>query len=186
MRDPLRSAGPVRLLVVVAVAGLAAIGLWWVLTTPLSGDGSQVERSGSSDAFYRLGAPTEGLAVGQVAPELAGEPGTDRVAVDLEGHEVTLASLRGRPVWVVFWATWCPPCQAETPDLRRAYEAHASDGLALIAIDVQEPAEVVADYVERYGLTYTAALDPTGEIDAPLRGVRAADPLLHRQRGCHP
>lgn len=92
------------------------------------------------------------------------DDGSDEVVRDLEGRPITLASLRGRPVWLVFWATWCPPCQAETPNLQRAYSAHQIDGLELIAIDVHETAEIVSDYMATYELTYIAALDPSGSI----------------------
>lgn len=149
------------------LVGLVAAASWW-----MSGTSGETETEGvastdlpaATEGFYELGEPTEGLDIGQVAPELVGGSGSDAVVTDLDGAQITLASLRGRPVWIVFWATWCPPCQSETPDLQRAYEDHAGEGLELIAVDVQEPAEVVRDYVETYGLTYTAALDPSAEI----------------------
>ena len=56
-------------------------------------------------------------------------PATAPAIVDLDGVVVDLAGLEGRPVWVVFWATWCPPCQQETPDLQRAWEANRDTGL---------------------------------------------------------
>ncbi len=146
------------------VVGLVVVGSWWILTTPLESDVASVDPATAGEGFYALGEPTEGLEIGQVAPELVGDPASGAVVMDLEGELITLASLRGKPVWIVFWATWCPPCQAETPDLQGAYQDHADEGLELIAIDVQEPAEVVRDYMEAYGLTYTAALDPTGAI----------------------
>lgn len=114
-------------------------------------------------AFYQLTAVTQGLALGQQAPELGGDDGDKPVQLlDLDGHPVTLAALRGHPVWINFWATWCPPCQHETPVLRETYEAHKGQGLVLIAIDVQEEAGRVRQYAATYGLTYTIALDVTG------------------------
>lgn len=115
--------------------------------------------------FYRLSIGGQGLDTGQVAPELVGTNDGQPVALnDLDGHPLTLASLRGHPVWINFWATWCPPCQRETPDLRAAYEAHRADGLVLIAVDVQEDPGSVRDYVNRYGLTYTIGMDVSGAI----------------------
>ncbi len=85
--------------------------------------------------------------------------------VDLDGRPVRLADLRGHAVWINFWASWCPPCQAETPVLRDVYEAYRDRGLVLVAISVQESnAADVRSYAERYGLRYTVAPDPTGAV----------------------
>lgn len=109
-------------------------------------------------SFYRIGEAGTGLAVGDRPPPLAADTGP---LVDLAGEVVDLASYEGRPVWVVFWASWCPPCQQETPDLQRAFETSTGTGLELIGVNVQESADIAADYAETYDLTYRIALDPT-------------------------
>jgi peroxiredoxin len=109
-------------------------------------------------SFYRVGEAGTGLAIGDRPPPLAGEGGA---IVDLDGAAADLTALEGRPVWVVFWATWCPPCQQETPDLQRAWDANRDTGLAMIAVNVQESDEVARQYADTYGLTYRIALDPT-------------------------
>jgi cytochrome c biogenesis protein CcmG/thiol:disulfide interchange protein DsbE len=115
--------------------------------------------------FYRIGAETQGLEIGQRAPELSGEADGKPIALtNLDGKPLSLASLKGRPVWINFWATWCPPCREETPTLRDAYEAHKSEGLVLVAVDVQEDAGTVRQYATTYGLTYEIGLDTTGAI----------------------
>jgi cytochrome c biogenesis protein CcmG/thiol:disulfide interchange protein DsbE len=135
----------------------------FVATRPLDGPTASVPVPGAS--FYRIAAETEGLQIGQQAPDFVGKSGDQAVRLtDLDGQEVRLADLKGRPVWVVFWATWCPPCQQETPDIRAAYEAHREEGLVVLAIDIQEPAEVVRDYAARYELTYLIALDTYAAI----------------------
>lgn len=138
----------------VLVLGVGAI---WVLTQPLAGPGP---RQSSAPGFYTLGEETQGLEVGMRIPPLESEPSMP--LVDLGGNAVDLAGLRGRPVWIVFWATWCPPCQSETPDLQRAWDLARAQGLAMIAVDVQEPESTVRDYVTTYGLGYRVALDTTG------------------------
>jgi cytochrome c biogenesis protein CcmG/thiol:disulfide interchange protein DsbE len=178
LNQPLQRNSPTRrVAAAAAIVGVTVVARWWVVGAPHPGDEvtsggvpstaervARGEASTTTGGFFELGEAIEGLDIGQLAPELVGEPGSDAVVTDLDGQPITLASLRGQPVWIVFWATWCPPCQAETPDLQRAYRDHADDGLVLIAIDVQEPAEVVGEYMETYGLTYTAALDPSGAI----------------------
>ena len=70
-----------------------------------------------------------------------------------------------RPVWINFWASWCPPCQAETPTIRDTAEAYAPQGLAVVGISVQEATEDdVRAYAEKYGLGYTVAADLTGDV----------------------
>ena len=84
---------------------------------------------------------------------------------DLDGRPVQLADLRGHAVWINFWASWCPPCQAETPVLRDVYRAYESKGLKVVGISVQESnAADVAAYVARYGLGYTVAADLSGDV----------------------
>jgi len=108
-----------------------------------------------------------GVREGQIAPEL--EVGLDdgstyRLA-DLDGRPVRLADLRGRGVWLNFWASWCPPCQAETPILRDLAEQYADEGLTVVGISVQETSEAdVRAYAERYQLGYTIAADVSGHI----------------------
>lgn len=116
---------------------------------------------------FLIGQPVEGLHPGDLAPELSvtrADGSTDDLQ-DLSGRPVTLAALRGHAVWINFWATWCPPCQAETPVLRDTYATYASRGLDTVAISVQEssPNDVQA-YAQRYGLGYTIGFDAAGDI----------------------
>jgi thiol-disulfide isomerase/thioredoxin len=139
------------------IASIVGVGAIWALTQPLAGSAPSPS---SGPGFYALGAETRGLGIGMEVPPLESDPSTS--LIDLDGMPVDLAGLRGRPVWIVFWATWCPPCQSETPDLQRAWELARDEGLAMIAVDVQEPEATVRDYVTTYGLEYRVALDTTG------------------------
>lgn len=136
-----------------------------VFTSPLNVPPQATQpRPGSS--FFAVGSPQAGLRVGDVAPELVGTVNGQTVELtDLDGNVIRLADLRGRPVWINFWATWCPPCQEETPVLRDVYEQYVDEGLALIAISVQETTiEDVRAYVQLYDLRYTVGFDATSAI----------------------
>jgi peroxiredoxin len=78
---------------------------------------------------------------------------------DLDGRTRSLASFRGRPVLVNFWATWCPPCRAELPELQQTWRAHQSC-LAVVGVteDATSPDEVRA-FVRERGLDYPILLD---------------------------
>ena len=96
--------------------------------------------------------------VGSVAPsfELA----------DLDGNPVRLEDLRGRPVIVNFWASWCMPCVEEFPLLRAVAERHADDGLAVVGIVYQDRSQAARDFMARNGATWPAAVDPGGKVAA--------------------
>jgi peroxiredoxin len=98
-----------------------------------------------------------------------GQPAPDFRAVALDGLPVELRALRGRPVWVAFWATWCPPCRAEAPEIEAAFETYRDQGLVVVAVDVGESFGTVRDYAQRAGLTFTVAGDPNTEVAAAYR-----------------
>jgi peroxiredoxin len=159
-----------RHLVVLAVVLAAAGAGLALLTTPISSPDPVAESPGSG--FYQTGERTTGLALGQLAPELEGVVGGEtRPLTDLDGNVVSLEALRGSPVWLSFFATWCPPCQEETPVLRDAYAEYHDDGLEMIAVSVQEstPADVAA-WAETYSLDYTIGFDATGAVFDTYQG----------------
>jgi peroxiredoxin len=149
---------------VVAAVALTAVVLMFINTplAPAPTPGLPTPGSG----FVPVGEPVEGLRIGDLAPELNGVVNGETVQLtDLNGNPIRLADLRGRPVWINFWATWCPPCQEETPVLRDLFAEHADEGLALIAVSVQETTvEDVRDYVNRYSLGYTVGFDATSAV----------------------
>jgi thiol-disulfide isomerase/thioredoxin len=158
--------------VLVLVATLFGVGaLLVVLTTPVGAPApSALPQPGSG--FFRLNDGQTGLEVGRVAPELEGTVEGSTVGLsDLDGRPIRLADLRGRPVWVNFWATWCPPCQEETPVLREVYERHADDGLQLVAVSVQETTpDDVRRYAQTYDLGYTIGFDARSAVFNAWRG----------------
>ncbi|MEO8570543.1 MAG: TlpA disulfide reductase family protein [Chloroflexota bacterium] len=105
-----------------------------------------------------------GIAVGDTALDFVGDDGRVPLLVDLDGRPIHLADFAGRPLWIVFWATWCTPCQLEAADILAAYHAHQGDGLAVLAIDLQEPAATVRDYVRMHDLDYAIGLDATAAV----------------------
>jgi thiol-disulfide isomerase/thioredoxin len=116
---------------------------------------------------YLIGSPTVGLRPGSLAPELAGtEPGGKSwQLLDVAGKPVRLADHRGHGVWINFWASWCGPCQSETPTLRTMDQTYRNQGLDMIGISVQEVDYAdVAAYAQRYDLGYTIAADLSGDV----------------------
>jgi thiol-disulfide isomerase/thioredoxin len=84
-------------------------------------------------------------------------PAPDFSLPDLAGNTVSLSDFRGRPVVIDFWATWCPPCVFQVPELNALWEAHREAGdLAVVGVAVDvEGAEVVAPWASEQGVGYT-------------------------------
>ena len=78
---------------------------------------------------------------------------------DLSGKPWTLSELRGKVVMVNFWATWCPPCRKEMPDLQALYEQFAAQGLVILGISDEE-AEKVEPFIRERKITFPILLDP--------------------------
>jgi cytochrome c biogenesis protein CcmG, thiol:disulfide interchange protein DsbE len=149
------------------VAVLAAALVLVVATQPLVAPGATPPPIDPRATQYLVGSVGGGLRVGDRAPELeiAGPGGSPAPLRDLDRKPVRLADLRGRPVWITFWASWCPPCQAETPTIRDLAAAYAPQGLAVIGISVQEATEDdVRAYAAKYGLRHTIAADLGGDV----------------------
>lgn len=139
--------------IVLGITTLAVLlGVWLVMRPDAGEDAaaavSQVEVQGVASA----------PRVGEVAPGF--------VATALDGSEVSLDALRGRPVWLVFVATWCSGCRAEMPDVQAAHEAAGPQGVQVVAVYVGEGPSVVGGYVDRLGLTFTQVPDPQTKLAA--------------------
>ncbi len=155
-----------QLLAGAAVVVAATVGLV-VVTTPLGTTGITTPAAPGATQFVLDPAGTIGVRPGQMAPELQVQrpDGTTSALMDLRGQPVRLADLRGKAVWLNFWASWCPPCQSETPVLRNVADRYANHGLVVIGISVQESSAAnVAAYAAKYQLDYRIAADVTGEI----------------------
>jgi len=155
-----------QLLAAVLVILVSAVVLV-VITTPLGTPGGLSLDDPQATQFVLGPQPTNGLKVGDIPPEfrLTGSGGSTTPLTDLDGKPVQLADLRGKAIWLNFWASWCPPCQSETPVLRDLAERYRDRGLVVVGISVQESSPAnVADYAHRYQLGYTIATDSTGEI----------------------
>jgi len=92
------------------------------------------------------------------AKPFPGYPAPDFILEDLDGNEVSLSSLRGKAVYLNFWATWCTPCVKEMPSLQEVYDKYG-DRVAIYAVNVGESRAVVSEFLEENGYTFTVLLD---------------------------
>jgi thiol-disulfide isomerase/thioredoxin len=95
--------------------------------------------------------------------ELSPEPAIGRSAPDftltmVDGETLQLSALRGQPVVLNFWATWCGPCRNEMPALEAASQRFAAQ-VAFVGVDQGEPSDVVAEYLQELGISFLIPLD---------------------------
>ena len=95
--------------------------------------------------------------------EAEGPRVTDRPFDTFEGAQLSLPELAGDPLVVNFWASWCPPCIAEMPDLERVH-ADIGDQVRFIGLNTQDDLAQAADLADQTGVTYQLGLDPEGAL----------------------
>ncbi len=95
-----------------------------------------------------------------------GEPAPPLVLPQVGGGTIDLANLKGKPLWINFMATWCPPCQDEFPLMNGFAARYADTGLVVIAIDVKEEESAVAAFGESLNASFPMGLDSTGSAAA--------------------
>lgn len=111
------------------------------------------------------GYPTAQLIAGQKSnPALkTGSPAPDFALVLPDGSHLALSDLRGRPVVINFWATWCGPCRLEMPELMRA--ATGDPDLVLLAVNTQESLDAVGPFADDFTMTTPVVLDAKGDVN---------------------
>lgn len=87
-------------------------------------------------------------------------PAPDLEMTNVNGEIVRLNELDGQVVVLNTWATWCPPCRAEMPDLEAFYRRHQDQGMTLVGINIGETMEQVQAFIQAYQLTFQVWLDP--------------------------
>ena len=110
------------------------------------------------------------------APGVGGHPLYEQPAPEialatLDGGRQTLSELRGRPVLVNFWASWCPPCRDEFPLMVEAYQRHAEDDLEILGVIRDDTSEAAAAFAAEQGADWPMLVDATGEAWDAYRGL---------------
>lgn len=100
------------------------------------------------------GSSQVGVQIGNTAPDFSLKA--------LDGSTVTLSDLRGKPVMVNFWATWCPPCKEEMPTMEAAYKKAKDQGIVFLGVDIKEDPALVEKFVKENGYSWTFLLDQDG------------------------
>jgi peroxiredoxin len=110
---------------------------------------------------------------GKTIPELT--------VTDINGQKHSLSSYRGKDVMVVFWATWCPPCKVEVPNLIELRKQIGEDELAIIAISNEDPGTLKA-FVNDKGINYSVASIAGTMLPSPFSDVSSIPTTFYIDR----
>jgi peroxiredoxin len=106
---------------------------------------------------------------------MVGQPAPDFALRDLDGAVHRLSDYRGQVVFINFWATWCPPCRQELPEIQAVYDDKKDAGLVVLEVNYQESATKAQDYWDQNGLTMPVLLDSSGEVVDQYRLIGLPD-----------
>ena len=114
------------------------------------------------------------LAHQQHAPPVGAQaPAFTLPRVDGAGS-VSLASLRGHPVVLNFWASWCPPCKSEAPALERDWLRYRSRGVRFVGVDYHDLSSQARLFISVHGLTFPILEDGSGDVTTGRYGITQA------------
>ncbi|WP_342663184.1 TlpA disulfide reductase family protein [Paenibacillus assamensis] len=85
----------------------------------------------------------------------------------LEGESIKLSDYRGKKVILNMWATWCPPCRVEMPDMQKIYDNYKDENVTILAVNMtqtEKNVDNIPTFLDEMGITFPVALDPKGEI----------------------
>ncbi|MGB7438954.1 MAG: TlpA disulfide reductase family protein [Candidatus Acidiferrum sp.] len=129
-----------------------------------------------------LDDPQYAAAVAKLEADDARNQHANFSLLDLQGNRWTLAQLRGKVVLVNFWATWCPPCRAEMPDLQALYEQFKEQGLVVLGISDEDAAKV-GPFIQQYHYSYPILLDPDSKVHAAFSVEGIPKSFLYDREG---
>jgi Peroxiredoxin len=82
---------------------------------------------------------------------------------DMSGKEISLNDFKEKNVLINFWATWCPPCKAEMPDLEKLYEENKNSDLVILAINLSEDKETIKSFMDKNKYNFQVLMDSNGD-----------------------
>ncbi|HEX6133428.1 MAG TPA: TlpA disulfide reductase family protein [Longimicrobiales bacterium] len=113
-------------------------------------------------------------------PLAAGDPVPAFAAPTLAGDTLRLAALRGRPVLLNVWATWCPPCREEMPGLQQLHERYSGRGLNVIGVSVDSRGaeDAIDRFLQEGGYTFTILHDASDAVSREFRTIGVPETFL--------
>ncbi|WP_449622834.1 TlpA disulfide reductase family protein [Robertmurraya sp. Marseille-Q9965] len=147
-----------KILLIVAII----IGFLFIMDMTLLKDNGLVQNTSNNEMYEKIEKPNDlpvGLEVEERAPSFE--------LTTLNGENITLEDLKGKRVLLNFWATWCPPCKEEMPDMQKMYEEYKDEDVVIAGVNVtstEKNREDVQEFVQEHQLTFPILMDEIGEV----------------------
>ena len=135
-----------------AVAVLIGLVIWGFYSVQNTDSKSKATSTGTNELKV-------GLEVGNLAPDFE--------LKNVEGNSIKLSSLKGKKVILNFWASWCPPCRQEMPDMAKFYVDQKDKGIEILAVDLtntEKSREDVTNFMRANSITFPVVLDENGKV----------------------
>lgn len=148
-----------NLLVIVILFGLTSWGIFSYLTKDVKH--ATEEQSKPAVSEVNTDSLKTGIEEGNIAPDFQ--------LTTIDGKSMKLSEQRGKKVFLNFWATWCPPCRAEMPDMENFYKDQKNNSFVILAVNYttqEKNKDDVQRFVEDFGLTFPILLDLDGSISS--------------------
>lgn len=130
----------------------------------------------------RFSSPAYTAALKDIKATEKARRAADFTLTDIQGKSWTLSSLRGKVVLVNFWATWCPPCRKEMPDIETLYNRFKDQGLVVLAISDETP-EKVNPFIAQHGFTFPVLLDPGRKVNTMFNIQGIPNSFIYDRQG---
>lgn len=127
----------------------------------------------------RIKELTEELGLQSIRPVAM----VDFELADLAGQLHKFSSYKGKIIFLNFWATWCPPCKSEMPDMQKLYEAFKNKNFQMLAINLTEPKAEVASFMQKKGFNFPVLLDSRGKAGATYGAASIPLTILVNKKG---
>jgi len=168
---PLRSERRLLLGVLLVLALVLPFGAWLVDRAGRTGPSARPSGTSAADT----GVTVQTYAAGTPAPPLDLTP--------LDGGTLDLASYRGRPVLLNFWATWCAPCVREFPLLRRTLDRHRAGGLVVLGVLVDDTPARARRFAREHGGDWPVGVDQRGGAVGAFKLIGLPETVFVRPDG---
>ena len=162
-----------KLLIALIVAMLIGVSIYTVNTyyasnskTNSSGGNTNKGSTSQSNSNNSTTNPVK------INPNVIKTKAIDFKLKDLDGKELSLSDLKGKKVFINFWATWCPPCKAEMPEIEKIYQETKNSDLVIVAIEIGEPLSTVKPFINNNKYNFKVLLDSDQSV-ATKYGISA-------------
>lgn len=123
-------------------------------------------------AWIYLTASPEGLqSPDKLVTPQKGFLAPDFTLITAENHQFTLSDLKGKPVLINLWASWCVPCRTEMPAIQKVYEDYKNEGFIVLAVNTtnQDSRTAAINFADEHGLTFPILFDVDGRVSKSYR-----------------